>query len=1080
MKLARLWTGVFVAAAIGVAVHAGADSGAVLKEKLQRIRNLAKAYYENPTAKKEAVEEFKKALALNPDSLIDRLNYGLALLRAGRTEEGIAELKKVQEKDPSIPHTWFNLGIEYKKLGEFEKAIEQLEQMGKLVPDEAVTRYNLGVLYKRAGRMKEAIENFQLAAKLDPSLAAPHFQLFNSYRTSGDREKARQELEIFKKLKAAQKGAVVAEDMNWSFYSEVYEVIEPVAEESAPAELRFETAVLGAEFSTDRVGVAVLHAALGDKPHAVVWSSGGARLYVDSEEPVEKSGLEGLRGITSVAPADYDNDGLADLAVTTRTGAVLLHNKDGRFERASVSLPSGAFRKAVWLDYDHDNDLDLFLFGSKAVLMRNEGPNGFADRTGDFPFAKGEAVDAVAVRVVSDTKMFDLAVSYRNRAGILYKDRLAGKYERRDLNALPAGARSLAVVDANNDGWFDLAFVAGGRTGLLWNRRGKFEAAKIEAKGAPVFADLENRGVADLVAGGLVYRNLGKGRFAPGKKPADLDAFLGGAAADFDGDGRTDLMLVGTDGKARLLLNRTETQNRWLRVSLTGRKAPKLAPMAEIEVKAGLRYQKRLYRGVTEAFGVGPAQEIDTVRITWSNGLIQNAMRQKTNVSVNYIEEERLSGSCPMIWTWDGEKFRFITDVLGVGPLGVQIGDGQFFPADHDEYVQLPDGALAPRDGKYEVRLTQELAEVVYVDEVKLLAVDHPATVEVFTNEKFTVPPPEFKLYGVRERMYPVSARDDAGRDVLDRVSRLDKRYVDSIPRKARRGAAAMHTLTLDFGEAAPDNDAVLVLSGWTDWAEGSNYLGFSQEDETGLRPPRLEVRDEAGRWVTVFEDMGLPAGLPKTIVVDLRGKFLSASREVRIVTNMRIYWDEIFLSPGAREPEVRLTGLRPADADLRFRGFARIQVDPEGIQPQQFFYDGPVPTAPWSQTPGMYTRYGEVTELLTSVDDRFVIMGAGDEIRLRFDATQLPPLPEGWKRTFILGVDGWEKDQDPNTITSTSVEPLPFHAMSTYPYPETESYPDTPLHREYIEKYLTRPALRLIRPLAAAPQAPRGAQPGE
>ncbi len=1080
MKLARLWTGIFVAAAIGVAVHAGADSDAVLKEKLRRIRNLAKAYYENPTAKKEAVAEFKKALDLNPDSLIDRLNYGLALIRAGRTEEGIAELEKVQQKDPSIPHTWFNLGIEYKKLGEFDKAAEQLEHMAKLVPDEAVTRYNLGVLYKRAGRIKEAIESFQLAAKLNPSLAAPHFQLFNAYRTSGEREKARRELEIFKKLKAAQKGAVVAEDMNWSFYSEVYDIVEPAAEASAPATLKFETVALGGQFATGRAGVAVLHAAQGDKPHAVVWSEKEARLYVASEEPVKNSGLEGLKGITSVAPADYDNDGLADLAVTTTSGALLLHNKGGAFERTSVRLPSGVFRKAVWLDYDHDNDLDLFLLGSKTVLMRNEGPSGFADHTGDFPFAQGNVVDGVAVRIVPDTKMFDLVVSYQDRPGTLYKDRLAGRFERRPLRTLPAGARSLTVVDANNDSWFDLAFVARDRTGLLWNRKGKFEAANIQAKGAPVFADLENRGVADLVAGGLVYRNLGKGRFATGKTVGSLASSLGGAAADFDGDGRADLMLVGEDGRALLLLNRTETQNRWLRVSLTGRKAPKLAPMAEIEVKAGLRYQKQLYRGVTEVFGVGPAQEIDTVRISWSNGLIQNAMRQKTNVSVNYMEEERLSGSCPMIWTWDGEKFRFITDVLGVGPLGVQIGNGEFFPADHDEYVQLPEGALAPRDGKYEVRLTQELAEVAYIDEIKLLAVDHPASTQIYTNEKFTVPPPEFKLYGVRRRIYPVSARDDAGRHVLDRVRRLDHRYVDGFRRKARGGTAAMHTLTLDFGPAAPSNDAVLVLSGWTDWAEGSNYLGFSQEDKGGLKAPSLQVRDASGDWVTVLQDMGLPAGLPKTIVVDLTGKFLSASREVRIVTNMRIYWDEAFLATGAHHPQARLTELRPRFASSHFRGFARIQTDPAGLQPQRFFYDNPTPTAPWNQTPGLYTRYGEVTELLRSVDDRFVIMGSGDEIQLEFDAAQLPPLPTGWERTFVLSVDGWEKDQDPNTITSTRVGPLPFHGMSRYPYPSGERYPETPRHREYLEKYVTRPALRLIRPLVAAPPAPRGAEAAE
>ena len=172
------------------------------------------------------------------------------------------------------------------------------------------------------------------------------------------------------------------------------------------------------------------------------------------------------------------------------------------------------------------------------------------------------------------------------------------------------------------------------------------------------------------------------------------------------------------------------------------------------------------------------------------------------------------------------------------------------------------------------------------------------------------------------------------------------------------------------------------------------------------------------------------------------------------------------------------MTELRSVEADVRFRGFSRIKADPERRRPQRFFYERPEFTAPWDQTPGMYTRYGDITELVSSVDDRFVIYGAGDEVRLRFDPARLPGLPEGWRRTFVLGVDGWEKDQDPNTITSRSVEPLPFHGMSFYPYPAGERYPDDAAHREYIEEFLTRPALRLIRPLvsgAGAPRRPRG-----
>jgi hypothetical protein len=282
-----------------------------------------------------------------------------------------------------------------------------------------------------------------------------------------------------------------------------------------------------------------------------------------------------------------------------------------------------------------------------------------------------------------------------------------------------------------------------------------------------------------------------------------------------------------------------------------------------------------------------------------------------------------------------------------------------------------------------------------------------------------------------------------------------------------------MHHLELDFGRAAPDGRAVLVLSGWVDWADGSTFLGAAQEAGGGLVMPRLQVKDAAGRWVTVIEDMGIPAGKPKTIAVDLAGKFLSASREVRIETNLCVYWDEIFLSEATGEPPVELTGLAPAAAELRFRGFSRPVIHPERKQPESFDYQTWMPLSMWNPTPGLYTRYGDVRPLLAEVDDQMAIMGSGDEIRLRFDARDLPALPAGWRRDFLLLVDGWAKDADANTAFSQTVEPLPFHGMSQYPYPDGERFPDDDVHRLYRETYNTRPALRLIRPLTSEPSRP-------
>jgi hypothetical protein len=479
-----------------------------------------------------------------------------------------------------------------------------------------------------------------------------------------------------------------------------------------------------------------------------------------------------------------------------------------------------------------------------------------------------------------------------------------------------------------------------------------------------------------------------------------------------------------------------------------------------------------LYMGLPVVFGVDSRRSADTVRITWPNGLIQNEMNQAVNKNLGFKEAQRLSGSCPLIFTWNGQEFQYITDVLGVAPLGAMSGDGQFFPTDHTEYVPLAGTWLAPRTTtygpRYEIKLTEELSEVSYFDQVNLVAIDHPASTEIYSNEKWKAPPfPEFRLYGLSARVYPVHARTEHG-DVTERLLKQDQQYVDDFKRNYV-GVAETHTLDLDFGRAAPANRAFLVLNGWVDWADGSTFLQQAQEKKD-LTPPYLQVKDKSGRWVTVIEDMGMPSGKPKTIAVDLTGKFLSDSREVRIVTNLCVFWDEIFLGEDAGTPLAVLTTAAPAHSEVHFRGFSPSHIHPERRQPETFEFANPTTTSYWNPTPsnatGMYTRYGDVTPLTAKVDDMLVVMGSGDELTLQYDPSRFPALKPGWRRDYLLRVEGWAKDRDANTAFSQSVDPLPFHGMSRYPYPSDEHYPDDAAHRAYLREYNTRPALLLIRPL--------------
>jgi Flp pilus assembly protein TadD len=961
---------------------------------LSQHRNLGKAFYENPTTQKQAVAEFRDALALNPGSARERLNYGLALLRAGQADQGITELQAVQRQDPSLPHTWFNLGVAYKMQQKDAEAIAQFQGLLRLAPDEPVSHYNLGVLYRQAGRLDAAASEFETAARLHANFAAPWFQLYSAYRQlqrTADSDRAIAEFRAIKE-KQDQPDAQ-QEDVNWSAYSEIYDPAPAEAASTVAARLRFRARTLTGSVDAKTAGATVLDFDGDGKTDALVWSDSGILLYRGGTEPVDR-GLSAVRHVVWVGVGDYDNDGLTDLCVVTTDGVLLFRNdRSAGFRQQTLPAVGSGFRRAVWIDYDHDRDLDLILLGTRSMLLRNDGSAGWEDRTRDFSFVAATATEASVLRYApDDVKAFDLLVSYEGRGKVLYRDRLNGRYE-------PTPAPEIPVND--------------------------------EFRGAVGLPDYPVR-----------------------------------APADFNGDGLTDFIGVTGSGAVQLNLNETKRTGAWLTVSLEGVKSLKIPVGAEVEVKTGTFYQRKRYENIPLVFALGDREVVDTIRIVWPNGMIQNETRKLARQHLHIKEAPRLSGSCPMIFTWNGNAFEFITDVLGVAPLGASSGDGTYFPVDHDEYVSIPGASLAPQQGKYEIHITEELNEVSYLDQVRLMALDHPAGAEIFTNEKWKGPPyPEFRLYGVQRRVYPRAARDDRGRDVLSALVRRDRVYVDGFSRDVA-GVAETHALELDFGPgAARANRAVLVLTGWVDWADGSTFLSAAQTGHP-LVGPSLQVKDAAGHWKTVIDDMGMPSGKTKTIAVDLTGRFLSASREIRMVTNMCVYWDEIFLGEDALAPETHLTPLDAGAAQLQFRGFSRIQVDPERKQPESFDYATVSPLSNWNPTPGMYTRYGDVRELLQAVDDRLVVMGSGDELRLWYDAAGLPALPRGWTRDFLLLVDGWAKDADANTAFSQNVEPLPFHGMTSYPYASRESFPQDPIHRQYRAAYNTRPALRLIRPL--------------
>ncbi len=817
-------------------------------------------------------------------------------------------------------------------------------------------------------------------------------------------------------------------------------------------------------------------------------------------------------GVAGPAPdhalfGDYDNDGALDLFLSRgETGVLYRNSGDGTFEDVSgqleVSLAGGA---PLFIDFDQDGDLDLVVAGSESTAMyRNDLDGTFTDvraRAGAGT-AVGGVAGAAAFGDFDDDDDLELVVSSAS-ATLLFDNLRSGVFvdvtEQRGI--APGDAGVLRVGDYDNDGLLDLLTAPRGGRGLQLQMNqgdGAFALdqrpeALLEGAATLIihdaaFVDFDNDGWLDVVLVGesedggagviRLFRSSASGRFddLSDLVPGDLPPLRRLAFADFGDDGDLDLFVSAADGSTRLIRNDGGNANRYLKMQLVGLstgsgKNNHFGIGAKIEVRAGALYQTRLVTGPEIHIGLGQHGRADVVRVRWTNGVPQNLFYPNANQSV--VEEQILKGSCPFLYTWNGERFEFLTDLMWKSALGMPMGlmaqGGTAYapPNASQGFVKIPGDALRARDGAYQLQITGELWEVFYIDEVELVVVDHPDSVDVFVDERFVFPEPNLPLvlHQVSEPRTPLSALDGRGFDVLSKLLQADDQYVDELTPDRYQGVSALHDLVLDLGAFPQAASVELFLRGWIFPTDASINVALSQSETLATTMPYVEVVSASGEWVTAVEALSFPAGKNKVVIQDLSGLFPTDDHRVRIRTNMNIYWDHAFFTVGETTAPVRVTTLQPSAADFHFRGFSQMYRKGGRFGPHWFDYASVTEESPWRPIIGAYTRYGDVLELVRESDDIYPIMGPGDEIALRFDVAEAPALPEGWTRDFMIYTDGWIKDADLNTADGWRVEPLPFHAMSEYPYGPTEAYP----HPDVVRRYHTR---------AQAPAAALGGSP--
>jgi hypothetical protein len=460
-------------------------------------------------------------------------------------------------------------------------------------------------------------------------------------------------------------------------------------------------------------------------------------------------------------------------------------------------------------------------------------------------------------------------------------------------------------------------------------------------------------------------------------------------------------------------------------------------------------------------FGLGDRTKADLVRIIWPDRVLQVEAELSADQVKRVEELNRKPDSCPMLLAWDGEEFRFVSDFLGVGGLGFFVAPGVYGRSDPDEYVRIGEWAK-PVDGDYVLQITEPLEEISYLDETTLVVVDHPGDMEVYPNEKYVGVPelfPEPRLFGVVKKIFPRSARSLEGKDVLGTIREVDRDYAPVEADRRFPGVAKEHAVVLDFTGRVPEvpegGRLVLFVDGWVEYGYSHTVFAAWQAGVEHM-PPRVEAPNGEGGWETLIPNAGFPAGLPKGFTIDLTGLVTPERPVFRLRSNLEVFWDRIFLGVDEAPGVIRVTRVPPRVAHLHDRGYQR-EYSPDGKLPIIYDYGLTDPGFPFKNMAGDYTKFGDVTPLVTKTDDMYVIMGRGEELTLRYPVSALPELEEGWSRTVILFAAGWCKDMDPYTAFPDTVEPLPFRAMSGYPYGDGESYPDDPELRAYRAKWNTR-----------------------
>ncbi len=1040
----------------------------------------------------EALRILKPVIKADPDNLRARYCAGLIQLYLGQVDEPLANFKAVAEADPSDPYAAYYLGQCLESADDYAAAAVQYEHAVAL--DIYLRSAYLGMqrCYGRIGRDADADKAMAEFERLGTSPRSKLAQF--KYTRMGSRGMA---------TVLGEPAPLLPDRLpEGPMFQHPIPLVAPLPPEVSWRQLgpNDSSSITVADINADgRIDVFISNALVSTaKIHnALCLQQTDGSFTLEINHPLAQ-----VDSVNAALWGDVDNDGFLDVYLC-RQGPNQLWKQSSARAWSDITdathTASGSFNTVdgALADLDHDGDLDIYCVNADAPneLLNNNLDGTFRPLGAEAGVAgDGRPSRQVLIADLDHDRDADIVVLHANPPHEVFLNDRLWKYTLK-TDALPIQSQNVAgaVWSSLTDGDADLLLAVrhdGNEMMFTRSRSGDWAEHPGIHDASPgsngsARATLILQDAAGLGSNLLISSNS-KGWYARGLTKAESeivfnsDQVLVAMASAWVAPSERGPSIVGLTPDAGPLIYRPGPgRSPFTSITFRGVSEPgDLTPGQTMRSNAsgiGTTYAARIgdrwVEGSTFRASSGPGQSlqpaslgldgsshIDFLQIDWSDGVFQSevhgvgdANAAPRNFSAGtletIVETQRQISSCPVLFAHNGSKLQFVTDLLGVGGIGYMIAPHEYAPSRPWENVQLPPSALAPVDGRFIISLTEPMEEACYLDAARLVAWDLPAGWNLVLDERMGIlgPEPTGEPRFYRTEYLPSRATNERGEDVTSFISSADLNSAPVGPLDHRfiGRLAAEHILTLEFGGLAstPSAPLILIADGWVEYPYCQTMFAAWQAG-ADYRAASIDARTSSGEWITLLDQFGYPAGMPRRMSVPLP-PLPEGCTALRLRTNQEIYWDRLSIAEVEPCPEAYRVEFPLREARCEIFGYPRRTTGPQ----RQPFYDADHRTPYWDcrHQPGFYTAFGNCTPLLANTDDALAIFGPGEGIRLEFD-TANATVPPGSSRTYILETNGWCKDMDLFTGDGETLGPIPHLNADTTARDE--------LHRRYNTRY--------------------------